>query len=189
MLTFAATGQHPSLTALLLSSQLTPAQPPAAPAAGQAPCRSFHTSTAAADAGTAAGNGAPAGKGEAGALHKGPTSPPEPAGLTTSSSTGILQEAAAAVDAAATAANAAVAATSGSSSSNGSEAPESSSAVTAAAAATYAELAASVYTATEEVLGPLSLADLLFGLQAVAKKHRQQGLSYTVQVWPGCSTY
>jgi hypothetical protein len=30
---------------------------------------------------------------------------------------------------------------------------------------TYAELAASVYKATEEVIGPLSLGDLVFGLQ------------------------
>lgn len=53
---------------------------------------------------------------------------------------------------------------------------------TAAAAATYAELAASVFQATEETLGPLSLADLVFGLQAVAKKHRQQGLTYSIEV-------
>jgi hypothetical protein len=32
-------------------------------------------------------------------------------------------------------------------------------------AVTYAELAASVYKATEEVIGPLSLGDLVFGLQ------------------------
>lgn len=49
-------------------------------------------------------------------------------------------------------------------------------------AVTYAELAASVYKATEEVIGPLSLGDLVFGLQAVAKKHRAQGLAYAVQV-------
>jgi hypothetical protein len=46
-------------------------------------------------------------------------------------------------------------------------------------------LAASVYQATEEVLGPLSVADLVFGLQAVAKKHRQDQLSYNIQVC-GC---
>jgi len=43
-----------------------------------------------------------------------------------------------------------------------------------------------VYQATEEVLGPLTLADLVFGLQAVAKKHRQQQLAYSIKVWqPG----
>jgi hypothetical protein len=46
--------------------------------------------------------------------------------------------------------------------------------------ASYAELATSVYEASGEMLGPLSLADLVFGLQAVAKQHRQQGLSYSI---------
>jgi hypothetical protein len=86
--------------------------------------------------------------------------------------------AAAAIDIAATAAAAAAAAGSGSGAASVSPAA-------AAANVTYAELAASVLKATEETLGPLSLADLVFGLQAVAKKHRQQALKYSIQVCCG----
>eukprot|EP00879_Flechtneria_rotunda_P019301 GHRR01020271.1.p1 GENE.GHRR01020271.1~~GHRR01020271.1.p1 ORF type:complete len:336 (+),score=134.59 GHRR01020271.1:75-1082(+) len=54
----------------------------------------------------------------------------------------------------------------------------------AAAAVTYTELAASVYKATEEVVGPVSIGDLLFGLQAVAKQHREKGLAYDIHGTP-----
>jgi hypothetical protein len=48
-------------------------------------------------------------------------------------------------------------------------------------AVTYAELAASVYKATEEVIGPLSLGDLVFGLQVGVLK-RQSLLRNTSSV-------
>jgi hypothetical protein len=97
----------------------------------------------------------------------------------TSKASDATSTAAAAVETAATAAAAAVAAAS-SSSTAATTAPGQS--ITAAAAASYADLAASVLKATEETLGPLSVADLVFGLQAVAKKHRQAGLTYSIEV-------
>lgn len=44
-------------------------------------------------------------------------------------------------------------------------APDSATATSPAEPVSYGELAAAVYRATEEVLGPLSVADLIFGLQ------------------------
>jgi hypothetical protein len=147
---------------IALQAQFTPTAAAAAAALGSRPYsdnRSASANVAQKDTGLGSSNVTPASPGDA---------------------------AASAVDIAATAV-AAVAAGGGSSAAAASATPAAAAAAAAAATmtaanVTYAELAASVFKATEETLGPLSLADLVFGLQAVAKKHRQQQLKYSIQV-------
>lgn len=50
-----------------------------------------------------------------------------------------------------------------------------------AAELSYAEVASSVFKLFQSV-GPFSLGDIAFGLNALARKHREQNLTYDIQV-------
>jgi hypothetical protein len=51
----------------------------------------------------------------------------------------------------------------------------------AAAQVSYAELASTIYSVSQK-LGPVTLGDLVFGIQALAKRHAAERLTYHIQV-------
>lgn len=51
----------------------------------------------------------------------------------------------------------------------------------AAAQVSYAELASTIYSVSQK-LGPVTLGDLVFGIQALAKHHAAKRLTYQIQV-------